>query len=275
MEDPEALAATKHFTELVVTPEFVEGAIWRRAYEKPLGYPGDFQVMNYMYEWQLRGDTPFAKLVHRLGLDIAECIVNRMVMMKQTIAGVVAAKEDSDPALVTSVGCGPAQEVVNYLRLRHLPNPVHFTLIDQDHRALSHAYENAYPEVVHLGNRSSINCLEVSFTQLMRTGELFRQLPPQDLIYTVGLIDYLSLRRARELARDLYAQLAPGGTLVIGNMGDAPNGTLWPLEFVCDWSLIYRNRAEMLEIVAGLDSAAVELKTDMTERVWLIYLRRP
>jgi hypothetical protein len=36
MSDPERLRATKRFTELVLTPEFMDGPIWRRSYEKPL-----------------------------------------------------------------------------------------------------------------------------------------------------------------------------------------------------------------------------------------------
>ena len=48
LPDPDALAATKEFTERVLTPELCLGPIWERAYFKPLGYPGDFEVMNYL-----------------------------------------------------------------------------------------------------------------------------------------------------------------------------------------------------------------------------------
>ncbi len=70
MGDPDALRATKRFTELVLTPEFMAGAIWRRSYEKPLGYPGDFQIMNMVYDWRREGAGLFEQLVHRIGLDV-------------------------------------------------------------------------------------------------------------------------------------------------------------------------------------------------------------
>jgi extracellular factor (EF) 3-hydroxypalmitic acid methyl ester biosynthesis protein len=44
--DQDALDATKSFTEVVLTPEMCSGAIWNRSYSKPLGYPGDYEVMN-------------------------------------------------------------------------------------------------------------------------------------------------------------------------------------------------------------------------------------
>jgi hypothetical protein len=68
MDTPDVLRATKLFTEQVLTPEFMGGPIWNRSYRKPFGYPGDFQMMNYVYEWLPRGATVYEKLLHRLGL---------------------------------------------------------------------------------------------------------------------------------------------------------------------------------------------------------------
>jgi hypothetical protein len=82
MDDVAARRAAKRFTELVVTPELMAGAIWRRSYEKPMGYPGDFQIMKMVYDWRREGDRLFDRLMHRIGLDVAECIATRMVMMR-------------------------------------------------------------------------------------------------------------------------------------------------------------------------------------------------
>ncbi len=71
-----------------------------------------------------------------------------------------------------------------------------------------------------------MNCLHTSFGQLLKTGELFGKLAPQDLIYTVGLIDYLAARRAKALVSSLYQHLAPGGTLIVGNMMKTPQSAI-------------------------------------------------
>lgn len=275
MEDPEALAATKRFTEAVLTPEFVSGPIWWRSYEKPLGYPGDFGVMNYVYGWRHEGKSAYGKLVHRLGLEVAECIATRMVMMQHTIADLVSNGPAEEPARITNLGCGPAQEAVNYLQVGQLPRPVEFTLIDQDRDALSSTYENLYPDVIRLGGRASVQCIHASFAQLMKAGLLLTDFKPQDLIYSVGMIDYLAPRRAKALAAGLYQQLAPGGMLVIGNMRDTLKGNLWPMEFICDWSLYYRSEQDMLDMVDGLPLTSVEVKPDPTGRVYMLYARKP
>lgn len=280
MTDPAKLRAAKRYTELVLTPEFMPGPLWRRGYEKPLGYPGDFEMMNSVYAWDREGECAYGKLMHRIGLDVAECISTRMVLMEQAIAEAVGAKSGAaesgdDPVRITSLGCGPAQEVMNYLRIKSRPRRVEFTLIDQDELALSCAYARTYPEVVRLGDEASVNCLHISFSQVMRAGPLFQKLPLQDLIYSVGLVDYLSARRARALVTDLYDQLAPGGLLIVGNMRDMPHGNLWPLEFIIDWSLIYRDAKEMRDMAGGVDPAGLDLRTDPTGRIYLLRMRKP
>ena len=278
MGDPEKLRAVKRFTELVVTPEFMAAPIWQRSYEKPLGYPGDFQVMRQVYDWQRIGDTAYGRLVHRLGLDVAECIATRMVAIKQTIAETVAAApDDGERVNILSLGCGPAQEVANYLHVPKLPHPVSFTLIDQDETALSFAYEQTLPEVARFNGQAAVSCLHVSFTQLLKAWSVLGELPKQDLIYSVGLIDYLALRRARTLITTLYEQLKPGGQLVIGNMRETAMSNLWPMEFICDWTVIYRDEADMRALVEGLSPAPVieAVTPDRTGRVYLLYARKP
>lgn len=269
LDNSAALAAVKQFTELVLTPEFMGGRIWRRSYEKPLGYPGDFEIMNQVYAWQREGGSLYEQLLHRLGLEVAECIATRMVMMRQTIAE-LCLKRDGRTAHVANIGCGPAREVVDILRMQTLPGPVNFTLLDQDHAALTQAYQQTYAETVRHKGRAGVTLLHTSFSQLLKAGELFGALPPQDLIYSVGLVDYLAPKRAKALVASLYDRLAPGGSLIIGNMFTTDTGNLWPMEFLCDWSIIYRSKAEMVNLAAGLEQASVRTGTDPTGRVVMV-----
>jgi extracellular factor (EF) 3-hydroxypalmitic acid methyl ester biosynthesis protein len=115
----------------------------------------------------------------------------------------------------------------------------------------------------------------MSFTEILRGTGTLGALPPQDLIYSVGLIDYLADRRAQALVRRLYETLAHGGTLIIGNMNQTPLSNLWPMEFITDWSLYYRNEAEMLAWTEGLEPAMAWTETESTDRVRLLFVRKP
>ena len=156
-----------------------------------------------------------------------------------------------------------------------MPRAANFTLIDQDQRALTHAYEHAYPEVVRHGGMAKVQCIQASFAQLLKAGALFKTLPPQDIIYSLGLYDYLSARRARALTHDLYAQVAPGGKLILANVKKGRESCEWPLEFVTDWSLIYRTEQDMLDMISGLDYTNVRIEVDPTQCIYLMEVDKP
>jgi hypothetical protein len=117
------------------------------------------------------------------------------------------------------LGCGPPREVVDYLTIPALPrHRVEVTLIDQDHAGLARAYERALPEIMRRKGRATMRCLHSSFTEFLKVGALFDKLPPQNSIYSVGLIDYLTSRLSKALVESLYERLAPGSRLIIGNI---------------------------------------------------------
>jgi hypothetical protein len=274
MADRETRDAVKEFTEVVLTPELRAGAIWDRSYAKPLGYPGDFGIMNQVYDWERAGVDAYAMLLHRIGLEVAECIKTRMELVRSEIGNVVMSA-NGRAARIMSLGCGSAREVETWLaRSRTTPPRAEFTLIDQEQLALDYAYRASYSHIVRSEERCRLNCLHISFVDLLRGNSVMQNLPPQDLIYSVGLLDYLTDRRASGLVRRLFELLIPGGLLIVGNMNETPLSNLWPMEFITDWSLYYRTEQQMLAWTGGLDPAAAWTDTETTGRVRLLYMRK-
>jgi chemotaxis methyl-accepting protein methylase len=275
MEERERRDAVKEYTELALTPELRGGAIWDRSYTKPLGYPGDFGIMNQVYDWQRVGNTAYEMLLHRVGLEVAECIKTRMEVVRAEIGDAVAAKGAERTTRILSLGCGSAREVETWLGKRRVESPrVEFTLIDQEQHALDYAYRAAYPHIVHDEGRCRLQCLQMSFMDVLRGTSGLNALPQQDLIYCVGLIDYLTDRRAAGLVRWLYELVAPGGLLIVGNMSETPLSNLWPMEFLTDWSLYYRTEAQMMAWTEGLDPAGAWTTSEPTGRVRLLYIAK-
>ena len=276
MGDREIREATKTMTELVLTPEMRLGAIWDRSYAKPMGYPGDFQIMNQVYDWDRRGSSVYEMLMHRLGLEVAECIKTRMEVVQERIAETVFAEGRERPARIMSLGCGPAREVELFLKgVCNTDGLADFTLIDQEEDALRYASEKTYPQLLRLSGRYSLQCLNMSFTDILRGTSGLSTLPPQDLIYSVGLLDYLTDRRAMGLVHRLYDQLAPNGLLIIGNMNETGLSNLWPMEFLTDWTLEYRDETQMLRWAETLDAAARWTECERTGRVRLLFVKKP
>jgi extracellular factor (EF) 3-hydroxypalmitic acid methyl ester biosynthesis protein len=275
INDRDVREATKEYTELVLTPELRKGAIWDRSYAKPLGYPGDFEIMNQVYDWERLGIDAYEMLMHRVGLEVAECIRTRMEVVRTHIADVVHERGQDRPARITSLGSGPAREVEAYLSSHSTGgHRVEFSLIDQEEVALHYAHEKTYPHVLGSDGRIKVQGLNLSFTDILRGADTLSGLPPQDLVYSVGLLDYLTHHRAKALVKQLYDLLLPGGLLIIGNMNDCPLSNYWPMEYISDWTLHYRNDADMLDWAQGLANAKAWTETERTGRVRMLFVRK-
>ena len=275
MGDKERLNALKRVTELVLTPEFCHGPIWDRSYTKPLGYPGDFQVMNYVYDWKREGKTTYGQVIHRLGLDVAECIGTRMDVVINTVLKLANTKRPGETARVLSLGSGPAREVSQiYEKTARGTTKFEYTLVDQEELALQYAYEGNYPSAMAHGAGAKINCLNLSFTDILRGNLEDKTAYDQDIVYSVGLFDYLKDRRARGLAKSLFDFVKPGGLLILGNMNKCALSNLWPMECLTDWRLYYRDNEEMLGWAEALDSEQAWTETEPTDRVRLLFVRK-
>lgn len=276
VNDREVREATKEFTEMVLTPEMRLGAIWDRSYAKPLGYPGDFEIMNQVYDWERRGHNAYEMLMHRVGLEVAECIRTRMEVVRSHIADVVHARGRERPARITSLGSGPAREVEAFLSSHTgSGHRAEFLLIDQEMQALQYAHETTYPYVLNSDGRIRVQGLNISFTDILRGSQNMIGLQQQDLVYSVGLLDYLTAHRAKALVKRLYDLLSPGGLLIIGNMNECSLSNFWPMEFIADWSLQYRTEADMVEWAEGLGASAAWTETERTGRVRILFVRKP
>lgn len=280
IHDAAWMAAHKRFSEQVLTPDFNVAPNIRRAYEKPYGYPGDHLIMNAVYRFQrfgeLRGDTAFERMMEHLAVDGGGCVGTRLFRAQEILASFVDERaETSTPVRLANLGCGSAYEIYDWLARKEVAADVHFTIIDQDEKALKIAHESILPEARRQPGNIELTALNASFIQLMKAGELFGRLPPQDAVYSLGLYDYLSQKRAKALTAALYEHVAPGGLLMLANVRDFRETCMWPLEFIMDWSLIYRSEDEMHDLVEGLPSTDTRLEIDKTGNVFIITLRKP
>jgi SAM-dependent methyltransferase len=280
LDDPQAVRAAKEYTEAALTPLLLGAPMVRRSYLKPLGYPGDYQTMLYTYANTFEGETAFDQVFHKLYAEhpLAYGIRTRkdfiVDQMKQEHAASIA--RDEEDFRVTSLGCGPAREVVEFIRGSGgtWPGKVSWTLIDQEEETLSVAYRDGQRTLVENHARGELSCLNLSFGQLLSDTNILSTAPQQDFVYSVGLFDYLREDRAQALVQTLYERLKPGGLLAIGN-AIAPNLNFWALEFLVDWTLLYRTRSQMSKLAARLPSQAeVSVATEPGQAYFFLLVRR-
>ena len=281
LESAELLRLAKEYTETVFTPLVLDVPLIRQAYTKPLGYPGDYHVMLYCYRNTFEGPSLFAKVMHKVVVNHPLGAGTRR--RRDVIIDMMTAqhRRSEDRASgehtfrVTSLGCGPAKEVSGYVeRAEEWPGRAHWTLIDQEEDALSLACHETSRRIAQKGVSGTVQCLNLSFAQILQDPWV----PPipndQDLIFSTGLFDYLNEKVGRELLRALCARLAPGGILAVGNALVADN-RVWMSHMILDMPLIYRTKAEMQRLADGIeDIAEVRVEAEPANAYWFLILRK-
>jgi hypothetical protein len=226
-----------------------------RCFHKPLGYAGDFEMMNMVYRNESLGGTLFGRSLSRVVLDseAGRAVRYRARYLVEKIEAAVARGGHRGPVRIMSVAAGPAVE----LQLILQTNPAllaaertQIVLIDQDAGALEHAREQIRDLAARAGVAVALRCINTTIRTVIADGLD----DTYDLIYCAGLFDYLKDRAARAAAGRLAAALARGGLAVIGNF-DITNPTRPFMELILDWPLQHRSADDLGRLFGDLGTS--------------------
>ena len=246
------------FLRKVTGEHFYSSAYGHRAYHKPRGYAGDYEMMNNVYMNDLRGKSLFAKCMQRLFTDSAagKAVRNRAEFILEKI--LKASKEKSNIRIL-SVASGPAKEIQElFLKYPGLQSNVEIHLLDQDEEALKYAQR----EILEICRNNSILYPQVHFHNLAIKNVINEglDLGKFDIIYSAGLFDYFTDPVAQFAANKLFSSLSNDGELVIGNFSTY-NPSRFVMEALGDWYLIYRNE-ESLKNLFGTVTPNIKIESE-------------
>jgi len=261
-------------------PLFLCSPFGRRTFYKPLGYAGDYEMMNMIHRHQPEGNSLYEKLIHFLLVSQwpAQSVRNRVAHLKDHLleetARVVRAGRR---ARVLNIGCGPAREVQDFLKESPLGNEVDFVLLDFNEETLGHAGAQINRLKGPFSQQTTVVTRQVSVHHLLRQNarpERSALEPGFDLIYCGGLFDYLSEPTCRSLVQLFYDWLLPGGKVIVANMNDSKPFRNF-IEFVLDWQLIYRDGGKMLALAPGRLRETARVISEPTSVNLFLHLSKP
>lgn len=241
-----------------------------RTFQKPLGYAGDYEMVNMMLRDPFEGSSIFAKMLNVFFLDIAPCVAhrNRIIYLKERLAEEIRrVARTGRNARILNLGCGPAGEIQKFMAEEELSNKANFTLLDFNDETLAHTNKVLEEVRIKYGRQTRIQAVKKSVNQILKEGlKSFATGPGQsfDFIYCAGLFDYLSDRVCKRLMNSFYEVLAPGGLLIATNV-DSSNPNKGLMEFISEWHLVYRNSQQLKSLIPdGAPPENVQLRADET-----------
>ena len=251
--DTELASAHRSFAQSALHPLLLRAPFVYRTYTKPLGYAGDYQMVNQILDDPRQGPNTYFQMVNTVFLQngLAVAHRNRIDILVDFL------KRMANEALlagrtfrILNIGCGPAIEIQRFLQSYPIPELLSFELVDFNDETLAWTQEKLTSIVNQTGKQVAINYVHESVQQLLMrridsTSDNAREF---DAIYCAGLFDYLSDKLCRRLTSHFAARTVQGGKLLITNV-HTNNPEKSGIEHLLEWYLIYRDESRIATLL--------------------------
>ncbi len=223
-----------------------------RSFTKPLGYAGDYQMVNMMLGDPWQGNSTYAKIINSSALthDAPRAHRNRIEMLVEILERETRrCQAESRPMRALNVGCGPAVELQRFLEASELCGHLDAELIDFNSETLDYAREQLLFRLRPKEGQARLTFTHQSVNDLIReaTGQMGGTRSDLDLVYCAGLFDYLGNPTCEALLELYLSWVRPGGLVVATNVTPDHSSTGF-MTLLLEWNLRLRKADDMLQL---------------------------
>lgn len=267
LNDADLSTQLKNYFRTVGAPYGLASKAVRHAFEKPGGYPGDYELLEFIYN-NVPTSEKFGYCADMVFLDddYARAVRSRKDKMKTFILSFLQEKADS-PRNILNIACGASRELREIFKENDIApsSPVTFSLIDKSKEALTFS-ESALTDN---GENISFKFFNNSVYDYLKEPEKFSKLlSGQDLIYSIGLADYIPAESLSEQIKFFYDLLRPGGKLVIAHKDSRNYLPLTP-DWWADWTFYLRDEKQVVNLVkiSGIENYTLTVEREKNTNI--------
>ncbi|MBC8747213.1 MULTISPECIES: class I SAM-dependent methyltransferase [Paraburkholderia] len=264
--DAETAPVHRTYAQSALHPLLLRAPFVYRTFTKPLGYAGDYEMVNQILSDPQQGPTTYFQIVNTAFLQAAVATAhrNRIALLIDFLTRQAeAARAAGRPFRILNVGCGPAFEIQRFVREYPHPELLSFELVDFSNETLAFTKDAIESSANAAGHKASVEMVHQSVHDLLKrkisTDPAAREF---DAVYCAGLFDYLSDKVCARLLSYFAARTRPGGQLLVTNVHSA-NPEKYGMEHLLEWYLIYRNESGMSSLLPA-NSTDQKLYVDET-----------
>jgi extracellular factor (EF) 3-hydroxypalmitic acid methyl ester biosynthesis protein len=239
-----------------------QSIMYRRAIEKPRGYPGDYGMIEFAYNNKERSEG-IGKYFDWYGLSLPYTVSIRLrkdLMRDMLYKYLNNSKEENLNILnLASGGCREIREMFNS-PINHKGKTT-IMCVDQDEEAIEFADQKL--SEIDTGNINvnliQGNILRMENLDLGKNNSL-------DMIYSIGIADYLQDKMLDKMFKDCYQLLKTDGQLIIAYKDKERNKPL-TFNWYGDWNFIHRNEPEFLALInksMGKENISIDVVREHT-----------
>lgn len=255
-EAGEALKALQVIFRDEIEPWFSQSWYMHRAFTKPRGYPGDFEILEGIYDQAIYASSGIGRLLDYYFLDTD---LARAVMGRKNYCISVLEKHLStytEPTIL-DIACGPCREL-REINKGLIGKPFHFHGIDNDQDALAHAAKKSVEAGIPEEN---LNFTKQNVLRLINPDNNIRLYGKYDLIYSVGLYDYLPDDILIRILNGTLAMLKEKGEYLVA-FKDCNRYDKTEYQWHVDWHFYQRTEEDCTRLLQNTNARVVNSGRD-------------
>lgn len=260
--DEDQLRDIRHSFQNTIAPWFDTSWFMSRAKCKPRGYPGDFELLSGIYDGEVRSRGLGGYLdLYFLHSDLGQAVVARMRAAREFLNQEI--EHHQGDLTILNVASGPCREFFTGLRLPQADRRITMYCIDSDPEALSFVKDQVGTN--GNGNLPNLEFVRHNALRMRSAKSNLRRFGPADIIYSIGLLDYLPDRHLVPILAGLRETLKPNGTVYFA-FKDINGYDSREYQWFVDWFFFERDQEHCMKLLceAGFERSKISVVRDDT-----------
>lgn len=260
--DPSELPGTRRAFQDCIAPWFDTSWFMHRAKLKPRGYPGDYELLSGIYAGQPKSSGLGGYLdLYFLHSDLAQAVVARMHAARQFLNH--EARQRLGDLTILNVASGPCREFFTGLYMPQDNRRISIVCIDTDEDALNFVREQLAAHDAR--DFPQVELVPYNALRMRSAKNNVARFGWADIIYSIGLLDYLPDKHLVATMQGLRESLKPGGVAYF-SFKDTNGYDHCEYQWFVDWFFFQRDEqhCRKLMIDAGFAPDDIVVQRDAT-----------
>ena len=268
LNDSEYLKKIKGLFRISGAPYALQSQSVKHALEKPGGYAGDYEMLEFIYNNKpLSEGLGYCADETFLADDYAKAVRNRKDTMKKKLKAFL----ESDPKdfNILNIACGASRDLRELFAENtfQLTGKTTFTLIDKSKEALDFSKEQLKD---HPSGTEFLFYNHSVYDYLKEPDKYHKLLAGQDVVYSIGLADYIPEDALMKQIGFFYDLLKPGGKLIIAHKDSKNYHPLLP-DWWADWTFYLRNIDDVVNLAKSSPIKNYKLNVEQEDNTKIIF----
>ncbi len=238
--DPKMNEKLKHIFRGELYSYISNSKIARRGLQKPFGYPGDYEMLQQLYNDQILSEDNVGKFFDYLALEgpLAKAVILRVKGMAKRVQDFIDSVNSTEVHIL-NIASGPGFDIKPIVE-KIQQKRIYFHCFDQEVSSLRYVGERYFgtnPRVHLLLYKEDLK----SFFKKWN-GQKF------DFIYNIGLADYLPDRVLKSFMQEAIDSLNVGGKFVLAHKDYLRFPHVYT-SWLYDWNFIHRSLADYHQFI--------------------------